>query len=412
MPESGRVKTVLCLASYEKGADFMCECARQGARVILLTTTSLEGASWPHESLDETFYMPDLSRTDEVIRAVSYLARTRSIDLIVPLDDYDVETAAALREHLRLPGMGATVARHFRDKLAMRVRARDAGILVPDFVHVLNHGKIHEYTERVPPPWVLKPRSEVSTIGIAKIESPEELWQRVEALGDRQSYFLLERYVPGDVCHVDSLTSEGEVVFAEAHQYGSPPLDVFHGGGMHITRTLPRESEDVQALQALNRQVLGALGLVRGAAHMEFIKGHDDGRLYFLEVGARVGGANTAELIQAATGINPWVEWAKIEIGQGEQVYHPPPHRGYYAGIIISLARQERPDTSAYGEPEIVWRLDKRHHVGFIVAAPDPARVQTLLDGYSQRFYVDFHASLPPWTSRPPSQGAATEEGN
>ena len=59
-----------------------------------------------------------------------FLARTRLIDRIVPLDDYDVETAAALREHLRVPGMGDTTARYFRDKLAMRVQARDRGLQV------------------------------------------------------------------------------------------------------------------------------------------------------------------------------------------------------------------------------------------------------------------------------------------
>src|SRR5690348_17651152 len=104
--------------------------------------------------------MPDLADRQAVINAVSYLARTRQIDRIVPLDDYDVETAAALREHLRVPGMGDTTARYFRDKLAMRVQAREKGILVPDFVPVLNYDQIRAFLAETPPPWVLKPRSE------------------------------------------------------------------------------------------------------------------------------------------------------------------------------------------------------------------------------------------------------------
>jgi biotin carboxylase len=161
---------------------------------------------------------------------VSYLGRSRAIDRVVPLDDYDVETAAALREHLRLPGMGRTTARYFRDKLAMRDRSASRGVLVPDFAHVLNDETVHDYAQRVPPPWVLKPRSEVSTIGISKVDSADELWSRVESLGDRRSFHLLERFVPGEVYHVDSIISEREVVFAEAHRYGSPPLEVFHQG--------------------------------------------------------------------------------------------------------------------------------------------------------------------------------------
>jgi biotin carboxylase len=178
-------KTILCLSSYEKGQEFLRECKRQGCHVILVTVTQLEHANWPRESIDELFHMPDLSKVDDVIKGVSFLARTRVIDRIVALDDYDVWTAAALREHMRLPGMGETTVRYFRDKLAMRVQAQEHGIPVPDFVPVLNYDKIREYMTRVPPPWVLKPRAEVSTIGITRIDTPEEFWSRLDQLGDQ-----------------------------------------------------------------------------------------------------------------------------------------------------------------------------------------------------------------------------------
>jgi biotin carboxylase len=396
-------KTVLCMSSYEKGQEFARECKRQGWRVIFLTVTGLEHANWPHESIDELFYMPDLSKLDDVIHAVSYLARTRTIDRVVALDDYDVLTAAALREHLRLPGMGDTAARYFRDKLAMRLKAQEHGILVPDFVHVLNHDSIREYLSRVPPPWVLKPRSEASTIGITTINTPEELWPLLDKLGDRQSYYVLERFLPGEVYHVDALVANREIVFVEAHQYGRPPLEVFHGGGIPTTRTIARTSEDEHILKELNRQIIGAFGLLQGATHTEFIKRKEDGRFYFLETAARVGGANIVELIEAATSINLWREWARIETASEEHPYQLPEHTENYAGVIITLARQEYPDTSMYQDAEIVWRMSKRHHVGLVVAAPDHERVKLLLDDYSRRFTDDFHATLPPFEARPPS---------
>src|SRR5258708_27952424 len=114
-------KTILCITSYEKGQEFMSECKRRGSYVILLTVTTLEDANWPRESIDELFYMPDLSKVDEVIRGVSFLARSRIIDRIVALDDYDVLTGAALLEHLRIPEMGDTTMRKFHDTLPMRL---------------------------------------------------------------------------------------------------------------------------------------------------------------------------------------------------------------------------------------------------------------------------------------------------
>lgn len=396
-------QTILCISSYEKGQEFVRECKRQGWRVIFLTATGLENAHWPRESIDELFCMPDLSKLDDVIRGVSYLARTRVIDRIAALDDYDVLTAAALREHLRIAGMGDTTMRYFRDKLAMRLKAQEQGIPVPDFVHVLNHNNIRAYLAAVPPPWVLKPRSEASTIGITKINKPEEFWSRLEELADRQSYYVLERFLPGDVYHVDTLIVNHNIVFAEAHRYGRPPLEVFHGGGIPTTRTIARASEDELILKELNRQIISAFGLVQGVTHTEFIKSSADGRFYFLETAARVGGANIVELIEAATGINLWREWARIETATPEHPYQLPAYTQNYAGVILTLARQEYPDTSAFQDPEIVWRMSKRHHVGFVVASPDPERVNHLLNEYSRRFADDFHATLPPFETRPPS---------
>lgn len=394
MPDQTPI-TILCLASYEKGAEFMRECKRQGCRVLLLTIEKLSGADWPRDSIDDIFYMPSISNRDDIIKGVSYLARHQKIDRIVPLDDFDVETAAVLREHLRIPGMGDTTARHFRDKLAMRVKAKSEGILVPEFIHVLNYDALAEFMRRVEPPWVLKPRSEASAVGIKKVKRAEELWPLLDQLGDRQSFYVLEQFIPGDIFHIDSIVSEREVVFAVPHKYGHPPMNVAHEGGIFTTRRVPEQSADAQALESLNRELLAALNLVRGVTHTEFIKGRDDGRFYFLETASRVGGANIADVVEASTGINLWAEWASIEIGRGERPYELPPYRNDYAGIILSLARQEHPDTSAYDDPEIVWRLNKRYHAGLIVVSKDPKRVERLLDEYTERFYEDFYATQP-----------------
>ncbi len=387
--------TILCLASYFKGEEFLRECKRQGWRVLLLTVEKLRDEAWPRESIDELLLMPDLSLERDVILGVSYLNRSQPIDRIVPLDEFDMEVAATLREHLRIPGMGQTTARYFRDKLAMRMRARERGILVPDFSPVLNHEQIRGFLDRVPPPWLLKPRSAASAIGIRRLDRAEELWPLLESLGDQQSFQVLERFVPGDVYHVDGIVSEREVVFAQAHLYGAPPMSVSHEGGVFTTRTLERGAADGRALRQLLRELVEALGFVRGVLHTEFIKAREDGRFYFLESAARVGGAQIADLVEAATGVNLWAEWARIETATADRPYRVPDHRQRYAGAVISLARQEWPDTSSYDAPEIVWRLKKRHHAGLILASEDPQRIEALLESYGRRFSEEFLARMP-----------------
>jgi biotin carboxylase len=393
-------KTILCIASYEKGHEFLRQCKREGWRVILLTSKSLqETAQWPTESIDEIFYIPDVKKQwnmKDVIYGVSYMARNEEIDRIVALDDYDVEKAASLREHLRLRGVGETGARYFRDKLAMRRAAAAAGIAVPEFVHILNYKKIQSYMDSVPPPWVLKPRLQAGAIGIRKIESPEELWKSVDELGDEQSFYVLEKYVPGQVHHVDSIIYEGQVLQATAHEYAIPPMEVAHQGRVFSTRTMVRGTEAEQTLQRLNCDLLQTVGLIQGVSHTEFIKGDEDGEFYFLETSARVGGAHIVELVEATTGLNLWAEWAKVETLADGEKYHLPPHRSDYGGLLVSLAKQEWPDLSSYDAPEVAWRLTKRHHAGVIVSSPDYDRITTLLEDYSRRFYEDFFTSHPP----------------
>jgi biotin carboxylase len=291
--------------------------------------------------------------------------------------------------------MGLTTVRYFRDKLAMRARAKEAHILVPEFVHVLNYEAIREYLDRVKPPWLLKPRSQASGIGMKKIEQGGELWPWLDQLGDQQSFYLLEQFVPGDIFHVDSVVSERKVVFAEAHAYGRPPFEVAHYGGVFTTRTLPRASADSKALLKINRELIEALGLVRGVTHAEFLRAHADGRFYFIEIAARVGGAYIANVVEAAAGVNLWREWARIEIGGGKVPYDLPHVHRDHAGVILSLARQEQPDTSAYTEAEIFERITKYHHVGFVLKSPKADRIRELLDAYAIRFQSDFMATQP-----------------
>jgi biotin carboxylase len=390
-----RPLTILCVSTYEKGQEFLRECKRMGCGVFLLTVEKLRNADWPREAIDEFFFMPEDLTQAQLINAVSYAARTRKIDRLVALDEFDMENVSALREHLRIPGMGLTTVRYFRDKLAMRARAQEADVLVPAFAHVLNYDDLREYMSRIPPPWLLKPRSQASGIGMKKIHHPDELWPWLDKLGDQQSLYLLEQFVPGSVFHVDSVVSERRVVFAEAHAYGTPPLETSHQGGVFTTRTLPRNSTDHKELLAVNRMLIEALGLVRGVTHAEFLKAHADGKFYFVEVAARVGGAYIGDVIEAATGINLWREWAKLEVGAGKQPYALPILRQDYAGVILSLARQESPDTSAYNDPEIVYRVKKLHHAGFILKSTGAERVAQLLDSYSHRFAADFLATQP-----------------
>jgi biotin carboxylase len=393
---SDRVERIFCISTYEKGQDFLRTCAESGVRVTLLTVEKLRDANWPREALEDLTTMPENLSSEQILNTVSWMTRGRRFDRVVALDEFDLETAAQIREHMRIAGMGVTTTAFYRDKLAMRTGAREFGFRVPEFCRVFNYDELRAYMADVPGPWLLKPRTSASALGIRKIQDPEQLWRTLDELGDRQSHFVLERFVPGEIFHVDSIVSERKVVFSAVHKYGQPPMQVMHEGGVFTTRTIDRAGLDWKELTAFNANLAPALGLQRGVTHAEYIKAHGDGQFYFLEIAARVGGAFISDLVEAATGVNLWREWARLEVAnlRGE-AYVLPPVTAEYAGSVLCLSHNAEPDTTAFDAPEIVHRMKKRHHAGLIVRSPEPDRVEQLVDDYSARFAQMFLATLP-----------------
>jgi hypothetical protein len=383
-------KTFLCISNFFKGNAFLTALKKQGNRVFLITSEKLKEKPWAFEYIDEVFYMPgqDLDwDLNLLLKGVGGLMKTHKIEAIIALDDYDVEKAAFLRESLRIPGMGQTTGRYFRDKLAMRIKAQDAGIRVPPFSPLFNDSEINVFADQVPGPWVLKPRSEASAHGIIKVHTKEELWNRIHELGDNRLYYLVEQFKPGDVYHADGLQLGGKTLFLTVSRYLATPMEISQGGGIFRSANVKYGSEDDKAIKKVNEAIMKAFGLKNGASHTEFIKSREDGQIYFLETASRVGGAHLAEMVEAATNVNLWSEWAKIEDAiVKEKKYELPKVDKNYAGIVLTLSKYEHPDLSSFDDEEVCFRVPLEYHAGLIVKSTKQERVMELLDKYAERF--------------------------
>ena len=378
-------KTIVCISCYYKGYDFMDEMHQLGNKVILITSENFKDKNWPWFAISEVYYMQELEPSvwnlDHLIEGFSFLLRTHKIDAVIALDDYDVEKAALVRETFRIPGMGQTTHRYFRDKLAMRQMAKDSGIDAPQFSSIFNDEKVNEFADQNPAPWVLKPRSEASATGIVKIKSKEELWPAIEKLGAERHKFLLESFKPGDVFHVDSLMYNKEILFTSASQYLSPPMEISHEGGVFRTKTLPLYSEEYRALEKANSNILKSFGLVNGVSHTEFIRSKENGKWYFLETSSRVGGAHIPDLVEASTGINLWLEWARIENALLKNTkYEIGKSTGFAAGLIVALGKEKVPNYEKFHCDEVEKFLQLDYHIGIVYKSDSKEKIQEKLD--------------------------------
>lgn len=400
MSTSSTGLTFLCLSSYFKGGPFLKACKELGNRVFFLTSKKLKDEPWPYDYIDDTFYMDEDEdgnwNLSEMLLGISWLMRHNKVDRIVALDDFDVEKAALIREEFRFPGMGQTTARYFRDKLAMRFKADEAGINVPPFTSLFNDEEINKYLDTVEGPWLIKPRGEASATGIKKTSDKAEFWEMVHRLENRRHMFLAEQFRPGDVYHVDALSENGKLIFCKSSKYVNTPMEVAHGGGVFRSMTLPDSHAEAKALKKATDAVMKAFGMNFSASHTEFIKSRETGEFVFLETSSRVGGAHLCEMVEAATGINLWTEWAAVETAKalGGSYKLPKLHKKH-AGIIVSLAREEWPDMSPFDAPEIWWRMEKSYHVGMIIQSDDSDRVSDLINEYGEIVMKDYNAVAP-----------------
>ena len=394
-------KHIVCIASEHKGNEFLEECQNAGWHVTLVTRKKLLDEPWAWTALNDVKTVEDNASPEEYMRAITNVAGSRKIDRLVGLDEFDVTTAARTREHLQLGGMTSSHALRFRDKLSMRNIAAAAGIPCPEFTGVFNRREIEEFLGRVPPPWIVKPRFEVSAFGIRKCETKEQVWQVLTDLDNRNNWrdhpsqFVLEKFIAGNVYHVDSIVDKGKVLAAGVSKYGTPPFSVTHYGGVFTTSIVPYRSKERKQLEKLNQQLLSAFHYERGVSHAEFLQSDEDGQFYLLEVACRVGGAYIANVLEHACNFNLWREWAKLETATEENPYKLPKLRKEFAGVALALANQDQPDTSGYDDEEIVYRVKKPKHVGLIFYSPKQKRVDQLLQVYTERITTDFLAVAP-----------------
>lgn len=387
-------RTILCLADQVKGQAFLRQIKQEGYRVILLTRDEIVGGDWPREAIDEIYSIYDFNRSRDLLDFVIRLARERKIDEVVGLDEYDTTRAAEIRELFRLPGMPLSTTFRFRDKLAMRHITRRAGLLVPDFVGFENRESVHQFLDRTPGPWLVKPRTLAGSLGIRQYGRADEVRGVFERLGGESVDFLLEKFIEGDLYHVDGIVDAGRIHFAQAHRYGRPLLRVAHEGGVFTSFTVDRSSRKCQDVLKAHADVVAALGLERGVTHAEFIE-DSQGRFVFVEIACRVGGAHLSDLIEKSCGLNLWREWARLMALREGQAYTLPPVRTDHGGLALCLARQETPDLSSFTDPEISMRIQRKHHAGIVVTTRTPERATELIQGYQQRFTNEFLAVLP-----------------
>ncbi|MCX4744052.1 biotin carboxylase [Kitasatospora sp. NBC_01287] len=258
---------------------------------VSYVTTELARGSVPPEAAAVLV----VSATDaqaEVRGAVAELTgRLGPVRRLVALNEGDLDTAAALRTELGLPGQQTADLARFRDKLVMVAAADRAGVRVPAYADAPDAAAVLAFAERHGWPVVLKPRRGTASRGVVVLDGAGELARLQGALGAEPH--LVQSFVPAPVFHLDGLWTGERLGPWRASRYVNSCREFTEGAFLGSV-----EVDDAELLAPIERfttEVAAALGDGEPwVFHLEvFVNAGPDGAplLTFLEAGARVGGA-------------------------------------------------------------------------------------------------------------------------
>jgi hypothetical protein len=229
---------LVCVSSDFKGNPFLAGAKERNCHVTLVTKLKHSQDAWLRDAVDDFHFVGDDSTPDDYLRTVVWLARHRRVDHVVGLDEFDVLPTAQIREFLQINrGLNVSQATLFRDKLAMRFAAARAGIPQPEFVPLFNLEDVLNYANRINPPWIIKPRNEVSAFWHSQTRKCNQLWATLLSLireqwRDHSSQFC-SRNCARQSFHVDSFNLGVHLpIFSGTLALRHPYDGVTHHGGV------------------------------------------------------------------------------------------------------------------------------------------------------------------------------------
>ena len=235
----------------------------------------------------------------EVTAAVDDLVRRYGVpERIVALKEDDLLVGAALREQWQVPGPQTDQLLPFRDKLVMVGRVARAGLAVPAFAPAPDAGSVLAFAATNGWPVIVKPTIGSSSFGVVRVDGPGD----VSGLRFADGPYLVQAFNPHSIHHVDGSCDGDTVSVIRTSRYLNNCMD-FRGGT--VLGSVEESDPAIQRLVAdFAGRVLRALTDRPTVFHLEVFVDRTAGTCAFLEIGARVGGAEIPLLWREVHGLD------------------------------------------------------------------------------------------------------------
>lgn len=285
----------------------------------------------------DEFYPISIVEKEQILSICS----EKKIDGICTIaSDVAAPTVAYIAEKMGLVGNSYEVARHANNKYLMRQAFSAAGIPCPTYRKITSFEQLN--IEAFQLPLIVKPTDRSGSMGITKVERLEDLRDAEETA--LQCSFkheaIVEEYIEGREISVEFISYQGV-------HYPLQITDKVTTGAPHFVELEHHQPADLREEQYahiydLTKRALDALGVTNGASHSEY-KITADGRVYVMEIGARMGGDFIgSDLVQLSTGYDYLKGVIDVALGNFEEPVFGARH---FAGVYFLCEETKRLQT-------------------------------------------------------------------
>ncbi|MFB6842838.1 ATP-grasp domain-containing protein [Streptomyces sp. NPDC056361] len=293
---------IVMVDAYAAVRSLVLEFREQGCSVVRVQST--RGVPYVYRSAPHVpdDFVADIVHEGDVAATADAIAGFAPI-AVISGGEIGVELADLLAERLGLPGNGTDLSAARRDKHLMIETLRAAGLRAARQLRATDADELAAWHRELGGRVVVKPPRSAGSQGVSFCDTPEESVAAYRSLADADDVFdepnrgaVAQEYLAGTEYMVNTVSRDGRHHVCDVWRTGR----VSANGVVDLCDALSlvdSGSRVVEPLTEYGFQVLDALGIRHGPAHLE-IRMTPDGPC-LVEVGARIAGGG----IPAAAGL-------------------------------------------------------------------------------------------------------------
>ena len=282
---------------------------------------------------DVADYFYDISTIDK--EAILKECQRIGIDGIVTIaSDVAVLTVNYVATHMQLPGNDDSYSEVVTNKFRMRECFLQSAIPSPRFC-LVKEGQGFDAAKAFRFPVIVKPTDRSGSRGVEKVLTIDQLPEAIDrAMNESFAHeAIVEEFVEGREISVECISWQGQHHLLQITDKVTTGEPYFVELEHHQPTTLP--TDIVGKIKTIVPQALDALHIRYGASHSE-IKITPDGELFFIEIGARMGGDFIgSDLVRLSTGYD--FLQGVIEVALGD-FHEPQLTSSHYSGVYFLSA--------------------------------------------------------------------------